>query len=172
MTRGGRVPGQRVRTASNLYLSQGVSQQPVASHLQNLNFRHAEPNDILSAHVVPNHPRFGELWGMLNTGPTGGSADSGIDADMAFVAAAGNSNANTDVSPHHPGACNPAAIIAAQISCRKPSEAPRIRSPTTHRARTLPGTRSPGTPLNRYMYLHILPPWDSPTSFWPSSTSP
>jgi thermitase len=41
---------------------------------------YAEPNYIYRAQAVPNDPRFGELWGLNNTGQTGGTADADIDA--------------------------------------------------------------------------------------------
>jgi thermitase len=41
---------------------------------------YAEPNYILRAFAIPNDPRFGELYGLNNTGQTGGSADADIDA--------------------------------------------------------------------------------------------
>lgn len=40
----------------------------------------AEPNYIVQPSVIPNDPRFSELWGMNNTGQTGGTADADIDA--------------------------------------------------------------------------------------------
>ena len=41
---------------------------------------YAEPNYIVKLNVVPNDPRFNELWGLLNTGQSGGTADADIDA--------------------------------------------------------------------------------------------
>jgi thermitase len=41
---------------------------------------YAEPNYILHAFAVPNDPRFGELYGLNNTGQTGGTPDADIDA--------------------------------------------------------------------------------------------
>jgi thermitase len=41
---------------------------------------YAEPNVILAATEIPNDPRFGELWGLNNTGQAGGRADADIDA--------------------------------------------------------------------------------------------
>jgi len=43
-----------------------------------------EPNYILQAVDVPTDPRFNELWGMLNTGQTGGTAGADIDATIAW----------------------------------------------------------------------------------------
>lgn len=42
--------------------------------------RYAEPNYIARATAIPNDPRFGEQYGLDNTGQTGGAADADIDA--------------------------------------------------------------------------------------------
>jgi thermitase len=41
---------------------------------------YAEPDYILRTNAVPNDPRFGELYGLNNTGQGGGTADADIDA--------------------------------------------------------------------------------------------
>ena len=41
---------------------------------------YAEPNYILRTSATPNDPRFGELYGLNNTGQGGGTADADIDA--------------------------------------------------------------------------------------------
>ena len=48
---------------------------------------YAEPNFILRATAVPNDPLFPELYGLNNTGQTGGSADADIDAPEGWDAA-------------------------------------------------------------------------------------
>ena len=48
---------------------------------------YAEPNFILTASAVPNDPLFGELYGLNNTGQTGGRADADIDAPEGWDAA-------------------------------------------------------------------------------------
>jgi len=45
---------------------------------------YAEPNYILTAAAVPNDPRFAELYGLDNTGQTGGTPDADIDAPEAW----------------------------------------------------------------------------------------
>ena len=46
---------------------------------------HAQPNYILKAlSTFPNDPNFAQLWGMHNTGQTGGSFDADIDAPQAW----------------------------------------------------------------------------------------
>jgi thermitase len=48
---------------------------------------YAEPNLILRTQAIPNDPLFGELYGLNNTGQTGGSADADIDAPEGWDAA-------------------------------------------------------------------------------------
>lgn len=43
-----------------------------------------EPNYIVTTNVVPNDPDFTQLWGLNNTGQTGGAADADIDAPEAW----------------------------------------------------------------------------------------
>src|SRR5215213_1171025 len=48
---------------------------------------YAEPNFILRATAVPNDPLFPELYGLNNTGQTGGRSDADIDAPEGWDAA-------------------------------------------------------------------------------------
>lgn len=72
-----RVSGDPVAAAAALNRSPGVL--------------YAEPNEILRTQAVPDDSRFGELYGLDNSGQTGGSADADIDApegwDLAGLAA-------------------------------------------------------------------------------------
>jgi subtilisin family serine protease len=45
---------------------------------------YAEPNYVLRAMATPNDPQFGQLWGLHNTGQTGGTPDADIDAPEAW----------------------------------------------------------------------------------------
>ncbi len=68
---------------------------------------YAEPNYVLQADVIPNDPRFPELWGMHNTGQTGGTADADIDADMAWGVSTGSPDVivgviDTGIDYNHP----------------------------------------------------------------------
>jgi thermitase len=47
---------------------------------------YAEPNYIARATGVPNDARFGELYGLNNTGQSGGTADADIDAPEGWTA--------------------------------------------------------------------------------------
>jgi thermitase len=67
-----------------------VTQDPaaVAARLNRSSLvEYAEPNFILRVSAIPNDPRFGELYGLNNTGQTGGHADADIDAPEGWDAA-------------------------------------------------------------------------------------
>ena len=51
-----------------------------------------EPNYVVSTLVTPNDPRYPELFGLNNTGQTGGTADADIDADAAWGVSTGSHN--------------------------------------------------------------------------------
>ena len=53
---------------------------------------YAEPNYIIKAYRTPNDPDFSKLWGLHNTGQTGGTADADIDAPEAWDSQTGSSN--------------------------------------------------------------------------------
>ena len=50
----------------------------------NAYFAFAEPNYIVYEHAIPDDPRFDDLWGMENTGQTGGTAGADISAVEAW----------------------------------------------------------------------------------------
>ena len=50
---------------------------------------YAEPNYEISADLTLNDPRLGELWGLNNTGQTGGTTDADIDAPEAWAVTGG-----------------------------------------------------------------------------------
>ena len=53
---------------------------------------YAEPNYIRYATTVPNDPGFSYLWGLNNTGQTGGTVDADIDAPRAWDITTGSTN--------------------------------------------------------------------------------
>ncbi len=66
-----------------------------------------EPNYIYHIDAPPNDPSFGALWGLHNTGQTGGTADADIDALEAWATATGSRNIvvgviDTGVDYNHP----------------------------------------------------------------------
>ena len=52
--------------------------------------KYAEPDYVVYAVATPNDPRYAELWGMNNTGQTGGTPDADIDAPEAWNTGTGN----------------------------------------------------------------------------------
>jgi len=81
--------------------------QAVARLKRDAAIQYAEPNYLLSLDVTPNDPRYPELWGMHNTGQTGGTAGADIDADIAWNVSTGSSNVlvgviDTGVDYNHP----------------------------------------------------------------------
>ncbi|MEK6984396.1 MAG: S8 family peptidase [Nanoarchaeota archaeon] len=53
---------------------------------------YAEPNYIVRINAVPNDPNFGLLYGLHNTGQTGGTVDADIDAPEAWDIQTGSNN--------------------------------------------------------------------------------
>ena len=51
-----------------------------------------EPNYYVHAIAIPDDPMFNQLWGMNNTGQTGGSPDADIDAPEAWDIATGSAD--------------------------------------------------------------------------------
>jgi uncharacterized protein (TIGR03382 family) len=75
------------RTISDLQLVQVPEEsfsKALEAYSQDPNVLYAEPNYIVHAldntRAMPNDPRFGELWGLHNTGQSGGTAD--VDLNM------------------------------------------------------------------------------------------
>ena len=69
--------------------------------------RYVEPNYIVTAAVIPNDPSFVQLWGMHNTGQTGGTPEADIDAPEAWNIQTGSSSVvvgvtDTGVDFSHP----------------------------------------------------------------------
>ena len=51
---------------------------------------YAEPNHIYEVQTTPNDPSFASLWGLNNTGQTGGTADADINAPEAWSVLTGS----------------------------------------------------------------------------------
>jgi len=72
-------------------LPQGASvEQALASLNGTAGVVYAEPDYQVKALGIPNDARFSELWGMHNTGQTGGQTDADIDAPEAWDVQTGN----------------------------------------------------------------------------------
>ena len=68
---------------------------------------YAEPNYACRALLSPNDPLYSELWGLNNTGQTGGTVDADIDAPEAWDRETGSpaviiANIDTGVERRHP----------------------------------------------------------------------
>ncbi len=68
-----------------LSIDNGVDPQTVAASLKSdSRVEYAEPDYTVSALNTPNDPSFGQLWGLNNTGQSGGTPDADIDAPEAW----------------------------------------------------------------------------------------
>jgi len=91
-------------------LSKGMSVAAALDMYQaNPAVRYAEPNFLIHVENAPNDPKYldGTLWGMNNTGQSGGTADADIDAPEAWDLATGSSSMvvaviDTGVDYNHP----------------------------------------------------------------------
>jgi len=58
--------------------------EAIGHYSKNPNVLYAEPNYVVQAAEIPNDSLFNDLWGLHNTGQTGGTVDSDIDAPEAW----------------------------------------------------------------------------------------
>lgn len=92
---------------ANFKLNGMTSKEALAKLNKHPSVLYAEPDYILSADVMPDDSRFSELWGMHNTGQTGGTADADIDAPEAWEISTGTRDVvvgviDTGVDHTHP----------------------------------------------------------------------
>jgi len=74
-----------------LKLTGGMGVEEAVAHLRAQDqVELAEPNYRIKALATPNDPSFGKLWGLSNTGQTGGLADADIDAPEAWSTTTGS----------------------------------------------------------------------------------
>jgi subtilase family protein/fervidolysin-like protein/ASPM-SPD-2-Hydin domain-containing protein/HYDIN/CFA65/VesB family protein/BACON domain-containing protein len=81
--------------------------EAVARYRSHPKIEYIEPNYILEANETPNDPLYPQLYGMNNTGQTGGTIDADIDAPQAWDVFTGSSSAligviDTGVDYNHP----------------------------------------------------------------------
>ncbi|MFW6061372.1 MAG: S8 family serine peptidase, partial [Planctomycetota bacterium] len=106
-----------------LQVPEAMSQQQVLSLVGEMTgFRFAEPDFLVQTHnTTPDDPMFEQLWGMHNTGQTGGVADADIDAPEAWDLNTGTGDVivgviDTGVDYNHPD--------LAENMWRNPGETP------------------------------------------------
>jgi hypothetical protein len=83
------------------------TEQTIAQYRGNPHVAYIEPNYVVGINVAPNDPRYPELWGMHNTGQTGGTAGVDIDAERAWNVSTGSSSVvvaviDTGIDYNHP----------------------------------------------------------------------
>ncbi|HDR04508.1 MAG TPA: choice-of-anchor D domain-containing protein, partial [Candidatus Marinimicrobia bacterium] len=65
-------------------ISQLSTAEAISLWHQDPRLEYIEPNYILKVNAMPNDPDFSKLWGLHNTGQSGGTADADIDAPEAW----------------------------------------------------------------------------------------
>ncbi len=68
----------------------GASALDVTSWVASIGARSLEPDRIITSAALPNDPSFSRLWGLHNTGQTGGVIDADIDAAEAWNVTTGS----------------------------------------------------------------------------------
>lgn len=77
----------------HLKLKKGMGvEEAVKLYQADPDMEYAEPNFLYSIQGQPNDPKFGELWGLRNSGQTGGTADADIKATAAWDITTGSSD--------------------------------------------------------------------------------
>jgi len=98
----------RIINAYQLRLPQGLNVPAAIAFYNNQpEVEYAEPNYIVHADAIPNDPDFSKLWGLNNTGQTGGTPDADIDAPEAWDITVGSeeivvASIDTGVDYTHP----------------------------------------------------------------------
>jgi len=95
-------------------------EQVIAALDRNPQLEYVEPNYILSANLIPNDTDFDQLWGLNNTGQTGGTPDADIDAPEAWDITTGNGQVvgviDSGVDYTHPDLVNNIWINPGEIA--------------------------------------------------------
>ena len=83
----GRLKAELRRLGGDLTVDEAIAMYKNHPKLQ-----YIEPNYVITADEVPNDARFDELWGMQNTGQTGGTPGADISATNAWDVFTGSSD--------------------------------------------------------------------------------
>ncbi|MEE8465950.1 MAG: S8 family serine peptidase, partial [Dehalococcoidia bacterium] len=83
--------GRRGRTILATF-NGDVNQGLLTRLSRNPNVRYAEPNYLVSIDASPDDPSYGSLWGLNNTGQTGGTTDADIGVEGAWTQTTGSSS--------------------------------------------------------------------------------
>jgi subtilisin family serine protease len=81
--------------------------QALRAYLTHPLIKYAEPNYIIRINAFPNDEKFNNLWGLHNTGQSGGAVDADIDAPEAWDITTGSESViiavvDTGVAINHP----------------------------------------------------------------------
>lgn len=83
----------QAKDIQHVRLKQGIGiEDAIKLYNADPNVEYAEPNYIVTIRNTPDDPRFGDLWGLHNTGQTGGTAGADIKAPEAWNVTTGNNN--------------------------------------------------------------------------------
>ncbi len=94
--------------AEHWRLAPGLSVASALARLRgNPHVEYAEPNYLVQALLAPNDPRYPELYGLNNTGQTGGTPGADIDAERAWNVSTGSPSVlvaviDTGIDYNHP----------------------------------------------------------------------
>ncbi len=105
------MPSSKSVGPSDIFVVRDTTGKDVNTLVDELQSRpgvvYAEPNYLYYASEIPNDPQFSQLWGLNNTGQTGGTADADVDAPEAWDVQKGSSEVlvaviDTGVDYKHP----------------------------------------------------------------------
>jgi subtilisin family serine protease len=114
---------KRLKNLQLVTVPQNISlKQALRTYLQDSNVEYAEPNYIVHAAVTPDDIYFGNLWGLHNTGQTGGTPDADIDAPEAWDITTGSDSViiavvDTGVASNHPDLIDNIWTNTGETSC-------------------------------------------------------
>ena len=104
-----------------LWSIQGDVAEAIATYSNDPRLEYIEPNYTITLDAtVPNDPNFEELWGLNNTGQTGGTPDADIDAPEAWDIQTGNNVLvgviDTGIDYNHPDLVNNMWVNPGEIA--------------------------------------------------------